>query len=145
MKIIKHKNGDVLLDDDVYRLIDGRCSVTKNGHDYYTVTRYNKTLARLILGLEKGDKRIAEHKDGNSLNNQRSNLRITTHSQNCRNTKRKGYSYCKQRKKFRVNIQINNKRIYIGQYSSEVEAKEAYKDATLKYFGDFSYYRRKNT
>lgn len=45
--------------------------------------KQNIIMARLILGLEKGDLRQADHVDtGNTLDNRRFNLRIATQSQN---------------------------------------------------------------
>jgi hypothetical protein len=42
-------------------------------------------MSRLILGLEKGDSREADHLNGDRLDNRRCNLRITDHKGNAEN------------------------------------------------------------
>ena len=50
-------------------------------------TTYPRYLHRMVLGLERGDKRQADHIDRNTLNNTRQNLRIATQTQNAMNAK----------------------------------------------------------
>jgi hypothetical protein len=54
----------------------------------YAVTKikgYRIPMHRMILGLKKGDGKITDHKDGNGLNNKRSNIKVVTHTVNMRN------------------------------------------------------------
>jgi hypothetical protein len=62
------------------------CVETHTYGGYYN--QQTLKMHRLILGITDGSV-IVEHKDGDSLNNQRSNLRIATHSQNNSNRRRK--------------------------------------------------------
>jgi hypothetical protein len=67
------------------------------------------------MGLEKGDKRIINHKDGNGLNNMRCNLEICDFMYNSQsiNTKRKfgSISIVKNRpKKYCARVVINKKK-----------------------------------
>jgi hypothetical protein len=65
-----------------------------------------------------------DHIDGNKLNNRIENLRPATRKQNCRNTKLpttnksgiKGVSWVSRLKKWVVQLQVDNKKMYFGLY-----------------------------
>lgn len=81
-----------------------------------------------------------DHRDGNGLNNQRSNLRICTHAENVRNRGKqknnksgyKGVKFEKRGNKYVAQIKYSNVVYYLGTFSSPVEAHEAYKEASKK-------------
>lgn len=87
-----------------------------------------------------------DHKDGDRLNNKRSNLRICTHRENNSNQKLrknnttgyKGVHWYSARNKWQASICVNYKPIHLGYFKSVVEAASAYNKAALKYFGEFS-------
>jgi len=85
-------------------------------------------LHRFLMGLENGDKRIINHKDGNGLNNQKSNLEICDNNYNTQsiNTKRKfgNIGIRKDRKKKHCAKVIINKKIYEKYFYSREEAEE---------------------
>lgn len=109
--------------------------------------RAGENMHRLILGLQPGDKRQCDHIDGDGLNNQRSNLRICTATQNQQNTRKqksgssryKGVSRYPGNRKWRSQIQVSGKTIHLGYFSSEKAAAIAYNQAALKHFGEFAY------
>jgi hypothetical protein len=76
------------------------------------VDRKAVLMHRLILGLAFGDAREGDHKDGNTLNNRRDNVRIATTSQNRVNKSKQknntsgfnGVDYAKNRKKWRARV-----------------------------------------
>jgi hypothetical protein len=75
-----------------------------------------------------------DHIDGNRTNNFLSNLRVVTNQQNHFNeTKAKGYSWHKQNKKWTAYINLNDKKMHLGCYDSEAEARTAYLDAKKIY------------
>lgn len=99
---------------------------------------------RVLAGAKKGQ--TVDHKDGNGLNNRRSNLRICTRSQNCANaiipkhnkSGFKGVSFHKQAGKWRASIKIKGKKIALGLFDSKLSAAVAYDQAAIEIFGEFS-------
>lgn len=106
---------------------------------------------RLILGLQPGDPRHGDHADHDTLNNRRENLRPADRVQSvCNQRVRvdnelgcKGVSIRRHRKIWRYcsQIQVNGKKMFLGQFPFTPEgfeaAKEAYRCAAVKYFGEF--------
>jgi hypothetical protein len=75
-----------------------------------------------------------DHIDGNPSNNHISNLRSVTHQQNHFNeTKSIGYTYEPSRNKYKTQIYLNGKNIYLGRFNTPEEARQAYLDAKKIY------------
>jgi|ERR1041385_626948 hypothetical protein len=89
---------------------------------------------------------IIDHIDRNPFNNQRSNLRACTQSQNLANsTKRKettskykGVTWDKDRNLWKAQIQLEYKHLFLGRYPSEEEAARAYDTKAKKLFKEFA-------
>lgn len=87
-----------------------------------------------------------DHKNGNGLDNQKHNLRIANKQQNNFNQKSynnssskfKGITWDKESKRWRANITVSGKYIYLGRFNDEIEAAQAYNNAALKYQGEFA-------
>jgi HNH endonuclease len=98
---------------------------------------------RLILGQEN-EKNQIDHKDGDGLNNQKSNLRICTNSQNgCNKAKYKiGTSVHKGVRKVRNRwaafIVLNRKQHWLGTFQTENQAAEAYNKKAMELHGEFA-------
>jgi hypothetical protein len=99
---------------------------------------------REILGCQKGQQ--ADHRDGNGLNNSRSNLRMASHAQNMQNCRRskknttgfKGVYFDRRKKKFHVLIRVNGARNFIGYFDTPEKAHAAYCEAAEKYHQEFA-------
>lgn len=99
---------------------------------------------RVILGL-LNRKILCDHIDHNGLNNQRSNLRIATYSQNGGNRIR-SRNYSSKFKgvrlihngSWRAQIKIMGKFKGLGHYRTEEEAARVYDEAAIKYYGEFA-------
>ena len=98
-------------------------------------------LHKFILDAKEAD--VVDHKNGNTFDNRKINLRLCTTNQNAQNRKRfsnnksgyKGVSFDKGR--WRAYININGKRIHLGHYGTREEAYDAYCEASAKYHGEF--------
>lgn len=91
--------------------------------------------------------KLRDHKDGNGLNNQRSNLRFCTRSQNaqnakmptfCKSSRFKGVSWHKQMKQWRSQIKVYGQAMELGFFKVESDAAKAYDAAARLYFGEFA-------
>jgi hypothetical protein len=102
---------------------------------------------RLINDTPEGF--VTDHRDGNGLNNRRSNLRTATQLQNMMNRhgKRGGTSRHKgvwadnsprNRKPWRAAIRVNGRLKYLGRFHTEDEAGAAYAAAAAEHFGEFA-------
>jgi hypothetical protein len=103
--------------------------------------RRHALLHRVIAGAVMGQQ--VDHINGNGLDNRRSNLRICTHSENMRNTRRNsrntsGYKGVRKAGNgWTVFIQHDGQRKYLGYFKSAAEGHEAYKAAAQLLHGEF--------
>lgn len=96
---------------------------------------------RLILGLQPGDKRQADHVDRNGLNNTRSNLRLASAGENTRN--RAGWAssglkgaHARPDGTFESSIFRGGQKTHLGTFGTAEEAAQAYA-AAVKQHGAF--------
>ena len=101
---------------------------------------------REILGLDPGDPRQGDHADsGQTLDNRRKNLRVSTAEQNQHNRRRnrnnktgyKGVSIFRKGQ-WRADIRVNGKTLFLGLHATPELAYEAYCEAAVKYRGEFA-------
>jgi len=106
----------------------------------------NRRMHRFILSLPAGRIPLTDHRDGNGLNNQKSNIRVATSLQNNRNARKrsdnssgfKGVSLYKPYDKWRATIRVNGVKKHLGYFSNPKDAALAYDKAARKFFGDFA-------
>jgi hypothetical protein len=122
-----------------------RRSIKTEKKIYRTVAMHRIILER-ILDRELSEGEFCDHKNGNTLDNRRSNLRIASKADNNRNMRitdrnKSGYKgvYKHQlTERWVARISVNNKSIYLGIFKSPEEAHGAYCKAAVKYFGEFA-------
>ena len=101
-----------------------------------TKTYYiHRVMGYAYLGLDIDDKtQVIDHIDRNRTNNNLINLRIVTQQQNTFNMSNiKGYYWEKERNKYRAQIKLNGKTIFLGHFKTEICARLAYLTAKNHY------------
>lgn len=79
-------------------------------------------------------KQMIDHINGDTLNNSFDNLRVVTNQGNQFNRHNvRGYTWNKQRGKWKSQIQCSKKNKFLGYFDTEEEAKAAYLAAKEKY------------
>lgn len=111
-------------------------------NDYSDGRRKKKIVLMHRAILQAEEKYDVDHSDHNGLNNQRSNLRLCSTSQNCGNSRSqkpfgKGAYWYKPSQRWRAMIMMNKKTYHLGYFDTAEEAHMAYLDAAKKYFGEF--------
>ena len=106
--------------------------------------RITEYMHRRILGNPHGYE--IDHLNHNGLDNQRSNLRMATHSNNMWNrailrsntSGFKGVNWNSDEKKWRARITVNCKQIYLGDFSNLIDAAKAYDAAAVMFHREFA-------
>jgi hypothetical protein len=112
---------------------------------YYAATVINKkavTMHRMILNPPPG--KVADHHDGNGLNNSRTNLRNCTRQQNRHNTRPTGKTsqyigVTRRGQKWIAKITHKKKCHFLGPFDTEIEAAKARDKKALQLHGEYAW------
>jgi hypothetical protein len=102
-------------------------------------------LSRFIMDAVDPQIKV-DHINHDILDNRRSNLRLCTHAENCRNRRTpinntSGYTgvyWAEDRNCWRAQITYNKRTMYLGSFSSKTKAAKAYNRAAKELFGKFA-------
>lgn len=156
MKLIKlnskkYPDRYVQVDDSDFSLLSMRdwfvCD-SGNGRLYAACLCNNRKIVRMhkIITGTVNSNMVVDHIDGNTLNNQRHNLRICSQQQNIMNKRKQsnnvsgyiGVSFCRRDGKWQADCSINGKNHYIGSYSTALMAAIV-RDRVVKHlYGEFA-------
>ena len=103
--------------------------------------RTRKRIHRVIMGNPKG--LVIDHRDGNTLDNRKNNLRSVPQSVNVKNKKKnrhntsgfRNVSFNKTVNKWVAYINIDGKRTHLGSFSNIEDAAEEARKAREKHYG----------
>ena len=103
---------------------------------------------REILGFKFGDGKEGDHKNGDTLDNRRENLRLATRRQNALNSRKpnksgsinctQAFARGKHYDRWRVRITIRGRRKHLGYFSSKEEAARIADAAARRHYGEFA-------
>lgn len=100
---------------------------------------------RLVMGVEHNRLPLIDHRNGNTLNNKKSNLRIVTHSQNSMNRgktvkNKSGFKGVTKKSKNRyvAVISVRGHSYRGGTFSNPIDAATKYDEMAKKYHGEFA-------
>ena len=126
---------------------------TRSGYSRISLTNETKSYTFSVHRLvcqeflpNPENKLFVDHINNVTNDNRLENLRYATGSQNSANTtkqenttsKYKGVSLCKNTKKWRASIMINKKHFFLGYFTEEQAAAEAYNKKAFELFGEFA-------
>lgn len=124
-------------------------SVSSCGYRYVRINGKQYPEHRIIWvmfngGIDGGIK--IDHKDNNPLNNRLENLRLATHNENMYNSIKsksnksgyKGVYYNKREMNWVAKIRKDGKRVWGKAYKTPELAYDGYKQAAIKYHGEFA-------
>lgn len=110
----------------------------RDGRGFYAVSDGIR-MHRFLLNAQDGV--IVDHKDGDGLNNKRSNIRIGTQSLNCVNRKQTPGRFLRgsrpKKGKWQAYIKLSGKQRSLGYFDTEREAHEAYLAEAQRLHGDW--------
>ncbi len=118
--------------------------IYENGHVVGAIIMHRE----LCRGLST-ERPFVDHADGDGLNNRRSNLRACTRQENNRNIRHRrpgctsrhtGVSWDKAHGRWRAYIRIDKRLKYLGLFTEEYDAAQAYNFTAEAAFGEFAAY-----
>lgn len=151
MKRIKLTQGKyALIDDDDYELISKyKWHAVKQPRKNFVIYYANSGIVGRMhnfLMRPQSSKILVDHIDHNGLNNQRSNLRLCTESQNIINSriaikhssKYRGVSWSNFSQRWLANIICQRVRYHLGSFKNEIDAARVYDRKAKKLHGKFA-------
>lgn len=147
---------EMFYDDEDHDLVMSRhWMLEKSNHTFYAYAQKSKgsSSTKRICQTWKFHREVmnasddyVDHKDGNGLNNCKSNLRLCTQQQNLRNRRKcinnrcgyKGVSFHRQMGLYRARVSVDQKQVFYRYFKTAIDAARAYNEAAIRHFGEFA-------
>jgi hypothetical protein len=149
--IINIAGYDVLIDEDDFERVNSmKWHIRKCGKGEHLYAAHSNSkpphsifLHKFILNAPYDIE--VDHKNCNTLDNRKENLRMCSHAENLRNRRininntsgYKGVSFCKNHKRWEAQISVNGQKKRIGYFCTPEKAYKAYCEASKIYHGEF--------
>ena len=152
MKRIPLTQGQFALvdDDDFDWLMLWKWRALRDGNTWYAVRSRSsgpRPRKMYLMHAVIGGNIKTDHKNGNGLDNQRHNLRPASNQQNAANqlvarknntSGFKGVTFRRDREKWKAQIRVANRLLFLGLFQNREEAARAYNRAATKFFGEYA-------
>ncbi len=123
--------------------------ISQDGYRRVTIDLKTHYIHRIVYEMHFGvipESLFIDHIDGDRLNNSINNLRVVSARQNQYNKSKqrsttssyKGVWFDKNRNKWKASFRFPDKRVYLGQFESEIDAAEAYNFYAKEVHGDYA-------
>jgi len=135
-------------------IVDAEDVEKVRGHKWYLTQGYVQAMLNgkpvgiqhIVMGVTPRNQQPVDHRNGNPLYNNKSNLRVCFHKENIRNAEKrknntsgfKGVFWNRINKNWFSQIMVNYKTIYLGSFKEKIDAAKAYNDGAVKYHGEFA-------
>lgn len=131
-------------EEDLFKIKHITWHVDEKG--YVSGSINGKVIALHRFLMNPKDDEVVDHKNRKPYDNRKSNLRVCTQSQNIMNKKKPknnksgvvGVYWYQRDNRWRAEITVNYKTIYLGEYKNFEDAVRVRKEAEKKYFGEFA-------
>jgi hypothetical protein len=134
-------------DEDFERVNRHKWYAESRGESWYARASFKGKLVymhRFLLGADPGQ--MVDHKDGDGLNNTRSNIRLCTSAQNNRHARKrrnsaspfKGVCWSKSHQRWVARIRAEGIFHHLGYFLDERDAAIAYNHAAVEHFREFA-------
>lgn len=154
MKIISLTKGQqAIVDDADYEWLSRFkwSAVSNPTYGFYAVRYERESGVRKVILMHRvimqaADDFEIDHRNGNTLDNQRANLRVATRAENAQNRSKfknnttgyKGVCKDKRNGRFRADIRCKGVKYSLGYFPTAIDAARAYDAAAMRMHGEFA-------